>query len=100
MNFRIATYNVHRCRGLDRRVLPKRIAEVLRPLQADVIALQEVLGAVPKGTAMIRNVALPLGWVMGSTREGLASSSHFRTIGDLASFGTVSSLVFLVLLLR
>jgi endonuclease/exonuclease/phosphatase family metal-dependent hydrolase len=62
VNFRIATYNMHRYRGLDRRVLPKRIAEVLRPLQADVIALQEVLGAVPKGTAMIRNVALPLEW--------------------------------------
>ena len=49
MNFRIATYNVHRCRGMDRRVLPRRIAEVLRQLQADVIALQEVLGAGPKG---------------------------------------------------
>lgn len=41
---RIVTYNVHKCRGLDRRVLPERIAEVLRPLNADVIALQEVIG--------------------------------------------------------
>lgn len=41
---RIVTYNVHKCRGLDRRVLPERIAEILRPLDADVIALQEVFG--------------------------------------------------------
>ena len=70
MNFRIATYNVHRCRGLDRRVLPRRIAEVLRPLQADVIALQEVLGAGPKGHGHDQELgaALGMGWVMGSTR--------------------------------
>ena len=70
MKFRIATYNVHRCRGLDRRVLPRRIAEVLHPLQADVIALQEVLGAGPKGHGHDQELgaALGMGWVMGSTR--------------------------------
>jgi endonuclease/exonuclease/phosphatase family metal-dependent hydrolase len=41
--FRVATYNIHKCRGLDRRVRPARIAAVLRELDADVIALQEVL---------------------------------------------------------
>lgn len=40
---RIATYNVHKCRGLDRRVSPERIARVLGELDADVIALQEVV---------------------------------------------------------
>jgi endonuclease/exonuclease/phosphatase family metal-dependent hydrolase len=40
---KVATYNVHKCRGLDRRVLPARIAEVLREADADVIALQEVV---------------------------------------------------------
>jgi endonuclease/exonuclease/phosphatase family metal-dependent hydrolase len=40
---RIVTYNVHRCRGLDRRVAPERIADVLREIDADIIALQEVL---------------------------------------------------------
>jgi len=70
VNFRIATYNVHRCRGMDRRVLPRRIAEVLRPLQADVIALQEVLGAGPKGHGHDQELgaALGMGWVMGATR--------------------------------
>lgn len=41
--FRIVTYNVHKCRGLDRRVRPERIVSVLRETEADVIALQEVL---------------------------------------------------------
>lgn len=41
--FRIVTYNVHKCRGLDRRVRPERIATVLRETKADIIALQEVL---------------------------------------------------------
>lgn len=40
---RIVTYNVHRCRGIDNRERPSRIVEVLREIDADVIALQEVL---------------------------------------------------------
>ncbi len=42
-SLRIATYNVHKCRGLDRRVRPHRIAAVLREIDADIIALQEVV---------------------------------------------------------
>jgi len=41
--FRVATYNVHKCVGLDRRARPSRIASVLREVGADVIALQEVV---------------------------------------------------------
>ena len=40
---RVVTYNVHKCVGLDRRVRPARIAAVLREVDADVIALQEVV---------------------------------------------------------
>ena len=40
---RVATYNIHKCRGLDRRVSPERIVAVLREIEADVIALQEVV---------------------------------------------------------
>lgn len=40
---RVATYNIHKCRGLDGRVRPDRIAQVLSELDADVIALQEVV---------------------------------------------------------
>jgi endonuclease/exonuclease/phosphatase family metal-dependent hydrolase len=42
---RIATYNVHKCRGLDGRVRPERIAEVLGEIDADILALQEVISA-------------------------------------------------------
>jgi endonuclease/exonuclease/phosphatase family metal-dependent hydrolase len=41
--FRIVTYNVHKCRGMDGRVRPHRVAAVLREIGADVVALQEVL---------------------------------------------------------
>ena len=40
---RIATYNIHKCVGIDRRFSPERIAEVLQEVDADVVALQEVL---------------------------------------------------------
>jgi endonuclease/exonuclease/phosphatase family metal-dependent hydrolase len=40
---RIATYNIHKCVGIDRRFSPERIAEVLGEIDADVVALQEVL---------------------------------------------------------
>ena len=40
---RVVTYNIHKCRGLDRRVRPDRIAGILKHIDADIIALQEVL---------------------------------------------------------
>ena len=40
---RIATYNIHKCIGLDRKFSPERITDVLREIDADIIALQEVL---------------------------------------------------------
>lgn len=42
---RVVTYNIHKCRGLDRRVRPDRIVTVLREIDADIIALQEVVGS-------------------------------------------------------
>jgi endonuclease/exonuclease/phosphatase family metal-dependent hydrolase len=42
-NLRVATYNIHKCIGIDRKYSPGRIAEVLSELNADVIALQEVI---------------------------------------------------------
>ena len=41
--FRVATYNIHKCKGLDLRVSPQRIVDVLREINADIIALQEVV---------------------------------------------------------
>ncbi len=42
MHLRLASYNIHKCLGLDRRRRPDRILAVLAALQADVITLQEV----------------------------------------------------------
>ena len=38
----LATYNVRRCLGTDRRLSPERIAEVIAGLDADIVALQEI----------------------------------------------------------
>lgn len=38
---RVASYNIRKAIGLDRRRKPERIIEVLRELDADIIALQE-----------------------------------------------------------
>jgi endonuclease/exonuclease/phosphatase family metal-dependent hydrolase len=43
LRIRIATYNVHKCKGLDQRTNPERIARVIRELNADVVAIQEIL---------------------------------------------------------
>jgi endonuclease/exonuclease/phosphatase family metal-dependent hydrolase len=47
-SLRVVTYNVHKCRGIDGRVRPARIAKVLREVGADVVALQEVVSASEK----------------------------------------------------
>jgi endonuclease/exonuclease/phosphatase family metal-dependent hydrolase len=68
---RIATYNIHRCRGLDGRTRPHRIAAVLSAIDADVVALQEVLGTGPRGGSHAEELgaALGMGWVMAPARH-------------------------------
>ncbi|HWI17769.1 MAG TPA: endonuclease/exonuclease/phosphatase family protein [Vicinamibacterales bacterium] len=77
---RVATYNIHRGRGLDGRTKIERIASVLASVDADIVALQEVIGASPlkPGQAAELGAALGMGWVMAPTR-------HYRT----ALFGNV-----------
>jgi endonuclease/exonuclease/phosphatase family metal-dependent hydrolase len=70
---RVATYNIHKCRGLDRRVRPGRIVDVLRAVDADIIALQEVLSIEGKGrdADQARFIAEELGlnFAFGETRR-------------------------------
>jgi endonuclease/exonuclease/phosphatase family metal-dependent hydrolase len=49
VRLRVATYNIHKCRGMDGRVRPERITEVLREIDADIVALQEVVSVGAKG---------------------------------------------------
>lgn len=72
MNFRIATYNVHRCRGIDGRLRPERIVDVLREVDADVVALQEVVSADGDGNEnQARYIGETLGvyWALGENRK-------------------------------
>jgi endonuclease/exonuclease/phosphatase family metal-dependent hydrolase len=41
----LASYNIHRCIGVDRRKDPERIAAVIREMAPDILALQEVESA-------------------------------------------------------
>jgi endonuclease/exonuclease/phosphatase family metal-dependent hydrolase len=70
-DLRVVTYNIHRCRGMDRRVSPARIIEVLKEVNADVIALQEVVGSGPAGAGQAEEIGagLGMGWVMASVRH-------------------------------
>jgi endonuclease/exonuclease/phosphatase family metal-dependent hydrolase len=70
---RLATYNIHKARGMDGRVRVERIARVLREIHADVVALQEVVnhenGSIEDHQA--RYLADQLGYVfaIGETRK-------------------------------
>ncbi len=51
---KVASYNIHRCLGTDRRYDPGRIAAVIRRLNADLIGLQEVDSRLPGGRGMVQ----------------------------------------------
>ena len=80
VDLRVATYNIHRGRGMDRRVIPSRITEVLRDIDADVVAMQEVIGAGPSGQDQAEEIgaALGMGWVMASVRH--LRKHHFGNV--------------------
>ncbi len=63
--FRISTYNVHKCKGMDWKVRPARIAEVLACLRADMIATQEIL--LSQAAEISERIELP--FVFGCARE-------------------------------
>jgi endonuclease/exonuclease/phosphatase family metal-dependent hydrolase len=71
IDLRVVTYNIHRAIGMDRRKRPERIARVLGDVNADVIALQEVIGPGRSGAghAQTLGAELGMGWVMAPTRE-------------------------------
>jgi endonuclease/exonuclease/phosphatase family metal-dependent hydrolase len=70
---RVVTYNVHKCQGWDRRILPARIVKVLREIDADVIGLQEVLslenGSREQDQARFISEHLGFEYHLGETRK-------------------------------
>ena len=71
VDLRVATYNIHRGRGMDRRVRLERIMAVLATIDPDVVALQEVIGPGLSGLGQAEQLGagLGMGWVMATTRE-------------------------------
>jgi endonuclease/exonuclease/phosphatase family metal-dependent hydrolase len=67
-SIRIASYNVHRAIGADRRTDPARILAVMREIDADVLALQEV-EAHDQGADMLSWLAKETGYhaIAGTT---------------------------------
>ena len=67
----VASYNIHRGVGLDRRLDLDRVAEVIREISPDIIGLQEVVrrpGGPHEDQAVYLADALGMGLVMGETR--------------------------------
>jgi endonuclease/exonuclease/phosphatase family metal-dependent hydrolase len=65
MNFTVASYNIHKCAGLDRRVDLDRIAQVLEEIDADLVGLQEVFR--PQALELAERLGVQV--AMGPTRE-------------------------------
>jgi len=61
----VASYNIHKCQGLDRRVDLDRIAAVLTEVNADVVGVQEVFR--PQAEALATKLGMEV--VMGVTHE-------------------------------
>ncbi|HZQ54922.1 MAG TPA: endonuclease/exonuclease/phosphatase family protein [Bryobacteraceae bacterium] len=57
ISFRAGTYNVHKCKGLDWRVSPARIADVIARLETDVLAVQEIL--LSQAEEICKRIAVP-----------------------------------------
>jgi len=75
---RVVTYNVHKCRGMDGRVSAIRIANVLRELDADIIALQEVLDQ--QAEAISHELAMPFELGENRRHHGCAYGNVLMTL--------------------
>ena len=72
MKLRVVTYNVHRCKGMDGRLRPDRIVDVLRQVKPDVAALQEVVsdeGDGDRNQARYIGETLGMHWALGENRK-------------------------------
>jgi endonuclease/exonuclease/phosphatase family metal-dependent hydrolase len=72
-NVRVVTYNIHKCQGMDGRVRPERIVKVLAEINADIVALQEVVSIcdhrVEADQSRFIAEALAMGYVHAETRK-------------------------------
>src|SRR5262245_59331323 len=81
----VASYNIHKAEGIDRRVDLSRIALVLQEIDADLIGVQEVYRPQAEGLAS----SLGMHMIMGMTRvqEGLPyGNAVFTRLAVQASY--------------
>lgn len=55
---KVASYNIHKCKGVDGQTRPDRIVGVIRELRADLIALQEVDRRFGRRTGLLDPLAI------------------------------------------
>lgn len=81
MRCRVVTWNVHSCVGRDGRHDPERVADVLAPLEADVVGLQEVDWRLPRldGSSQLEVIAARLGM---TAIEGKNLRDHRGAFGN------------------
>ena len=65
MNFTVASYNIHKCAGLDGRVDLDRTADGIQEIDADLVGLQEVFR--PQALSLAERLGVQV--AMGPTRE-------------------------------
>jgi endonuclease/exonuclease/phosphatase family metal-dependent hydrolase len=82
---KIATYNIHKCVGIDRRRSVDRIARVIREIDPHVIALQEVVSETVDGSHRAdRDQARALADRLGMTLVmGPAIENHRYVYGNV-----------------
>lgn len=72
----IASYNVHRAIGRDKRCEPQRILDVIREIQPDIIALQEI-EARDIGADMLEWLAKETGFKAIAGTTNVRSDGHY-----------------------
>ncbi|MCZ7563464.1 MAG: endonuclease/exonuclease/phosphatase family protein [Burkholderiales bacterium] len=77
MALAVATYNVHRCIGADGRRDPQRVLAVLRELDADVVALQELEWHPAAALDLLEDFARALGCAGVASPTLLAQTGHY-----------------------
>lgn len=75
--YRVASYNIHGCVGVDRRLSPRRIADVIGQMRPDIVGLQEVDTIAHGGGTLDQ-----LDYLAKATRmEAIAGPTLARAVG-------------------
>src|SRR5579862_6071713 len=83
VRFRVVTYNIHKCRGFDRRTMPERIISVLREMEADLICLQEVVNAPSHSARFDQAARIERAFPNHTPSFGANRDLHGGTYGNL-----------------